>query len=193
MNITFISWSIVSLFNLFLDFSCFIYFYYVTIIFAFNGSSCYTVSYYNYKSVWPHYIFIQIGLHILNIHPTLYGILHCIPYRMSLDPTLSNPTSPHWFMALENTSVRKMSNAYFIVLTITTQGMWALRNIPHLQLLVWPMFENNFVCWYWSKRGATICRLAVRFSDLTLSCNTSDAHLARKSLSILIFVWLSWG
>ncbi len=51
VNITFISSSIISLLNLFLDFSCFYMFLSHDYNLCFHGSPCYTASYCNYKSV----------------------------------------------------------------------------------------------------------------------------------------------
>ncbi len=43
-----------------LNFVCVVWYLYMTINLYFNGFPCYTVSYYNYKSVWPYIVVIHI-------------------------------------------------------------------------------------------------------------------------------------
>ncbi len=52
-----------TLLNIFLDFSCFLCFYYMNIIFALMVLLVYTVSYHNYKSVCIYYIISHIINH----------------------------------------------------------------------------------------------------------------------------------
>ncbi len=138
-------------------------FYYMTIISVFNGSHCYTSSYYNYRSISPYYIH-EIVIHILHILRQINLFLKKITFL--------------WIFAIlhEDTSDVKKANCFnyytgMVVSNTIWEGLWSS---------TWQR-EDNYLWWNWSfRRRHQISNLWPTF------------HFSQKTNKILTyFTWFN--